>query len=85
MNIFANIVGSGGKKEADAIVTAETPAELGHSDEAPDAGHRRRPPPYRPDGGLCRARPRKLQGRDSWHCRPNSSSSDRRRAERPGR
>ncbi len=40
MNIFANIVRSG-KNEADAIVTAEAPAELGHCDEAPAAGHRR--------------------------------------------
>jgi hypothetical protein len=41
MNIFANIIRSGGKKEVDAIVTAEAPAELRQSDEAPDAGHQR--------------------------------------------
>ena len=41
MNIFASIVRTGGKEADDAIVTAETPAQLGHCDEVPDAGRRR--------------------------------------------
>jgi hypothetical protein len=42
MNIFANIVGSGAKKESVPIVAAEMPAaELEHSDDAPTAEHRR--------------------------------------------
>lgn len=42
MNIFAHIVGSGAKKEGAPIAAAETmAAELGHSDDAPTAEHRR--------------------------------------------
>ena len=37
MNIFANIVGTGGKKVA--TVTGQTSAELGQSDEVPETGH----------------------------------------------
>jgi hypothetical protein len=42
MHIFANIVGSGAKKESAPIVAAETPAtELDRCDDAPAAAHRR--------------------------------------------
>ena len=42
MNIFANLIGSGARKESAAIVSAETPAaELDQSDDAPTAEHRR--------------------------------------------